>query len=45
LESAQPGKMPIAERVTEQVLCLPIYPDLQIEARRRIISILKRKRK
>jgi dTDP-4-amino-4,6-dideoxygalactose transaminase len=44
LESAQPGKMPIAERVTEQVLCLPIYPDLQIEARRRIISILKRKR-
>jgi dTDP-4-amino-4,6-dideoxygalactose transaminase len=44
LESARPGKMPIAERVTEQVLCLPIYPDLQIEATRRIISILKRKR-
>lgn len=44
LESAQPGKMPIAEKVTEQVLCLPIYPDLQIEARRRIISILNRER-
>jgi dTDP-4-amino-4,6-dideoxygalactose transaminase len=44
LESAQPGKLPIAEKVTEQVLCLPIYPDLQIEARRKIISILKRER-
>jgi dTDP-4-amino-4,6-dideoxygalactose transaminase len=44
LESARPGKMPIAEKVTEQVLCLPIYPDLQIEARRRIISILNRER-
>lgn len=28
LGSAQPGKMPVAEKVTEQVLCLPIYPDL-----------------
>jgi dTDP-4-amino-4,6-dideoxygalactose transaminase len=30
LESAQPGKMPIAEKITEEVLCLPIYPDLDI---------------
>jgi dTDP-4-amino-4,6-dideoxygalactose transaminase len=28
LESAAAGRMPIAERVTEEVLCLPIYPDL-----------------
>ncbi len=42
LESAQPGKMPIAERITEQVLCLPIYPDLKIEERNKIISILKK---
>jgi dTDP-4-amino-4,6-dideoxygalactose transaminase len=28
LESAQPGKMPVAERITQEVLCLPIYPDL-----------------
>jgi len=28
LESAQPGKLPIAEKITNQVLCLPIYPDL-----------------
>jgi dTDP-4-amino-4,6-dideoxygalactose transaminase len=28
LESAQPGKMPVAEKITQEVLCLPIYPDL-----------------
>jgi dTDP-4-amino-4,6-dideoxygalactose transaminase len=28
LESAQTGRMPVAERVTEEVICLPIYPDL-----------------
>jgi dTDP-4-amino-4,6-dideoxygalactose transaminase len=42
LESARPGAMPIAERVTEQVLCLPIYPDLQIGERNIIISVLKK---
>jgi dTDP-4-amino-4,6-dideoxygalactose transaminase len=31
LESAQRGKMPVAERITEEVLCLPIYPDLDID--------------
>jgi dTDP-4-amino-4,6-dideoxygalactose transaminase len=30
LDSSQPGKMPIAERITEEVLCLPIYPDLDL---------------
>lgn len=44
LESARPGNLPIAEKVTEQVLCLPIYPDLQIEARIRIISLLNKER-
>jgi dTDP-4-amino-4,6-dideoxygalactose transaminase len=28
LESAQPGKMPVAEKVTQNVICLPIYPAL-----------------
>lgn len=40
LESAQPGKMPVAERVTEQVICLPIYPDLGIEVVCKICSIV-----
>lgn len=28
LDSAKPGKMPVAEKITETVLCLPIYPDI-----------------
>lgn len=29
LDSAQFGKMPVAEKITEEVLCLPIYPDIK----------------
>jgi dTDP-4-amino-4,6-dideoxygalactose transaminase len=29
LESAAAGKMPVAEKATEEVLCLPIYADLE----------------
>lgn len=28
LESALPGALPTAEKMTEQVICLPLYPDL-----------------
>lgn len=31
LESAQPRNMPVAEKSTEEVLCLPIYPDLDVD--------------
>jgi dTDP-4-amino-4,6-dideoxygalactose transaminase len=41
LESSIPGKMPIAERITEEVLCLPIYPDLEISSVKFICSIIK----
>lgn len=41
LESAQPGKMTVAERVTEQVLCLPIYPNLKREEVQRVLHVLK----
>jgi dTDP-4-amino-4,6-dideoxygalactose transaminase len=41
LESAQPGKMPVAEKVTEEVICLPIYPNLSYEELNLIISVLK----
>ena len=40
LTSAQKGKMPIAERTAEQVICLPIYPDLNTEAIYEICSII-----
>ncbi|MDY0281925.1 MAG: DegT/DnrJ/EryC1/StrS family aminotransferase [Salinivirgaceae bacterium] len=41
LESAQAGKMPVAESIAEKVLCLPIYPDLEKENIARIVGILK----
>ena len=41
LESAQPGQLPIAEKVTEEVICLPIYPDLDVHSVNQICEILK----
>lgn len=32
LPSAQPDRLPVATRAAAQVLCLPIYPDLPLEA-------------
>jgi dTDP-4-amino-4,6-dideoxygalactose transaminase len=40
LESAQTGKMPIAEKITNEVICLPIYPDIETEIIDFIIGIL-----
>lgn len=40
LESAIPGKMPTAEKITQQVLCLPIYSDLELERINDIVNIL-----
>jgi dTDP-4-amino-4,6-dideoxygalactose transaminase len=41
LESAQPGKLPVAEKVAQEVLCLPIFPDMQLEVVDRIQLIIK----
>lgn len=41
LESSQPGKMPIAEKISENVICLPIYPDLTFETVITICSVIK----
>jgi dTDP-4-amino-4,6-dideoxygalactose transaminase len=43
LESAKPGKMPIAEKVTEKVICLPLYPNLDYDIVKRIVKLLKDK--
>jgi dTDP-4-amino-4,6-dideoxygalactose transaminase len=32
LDSAGSGKMPVAEKIAEEVLCLPIYPDVDERA-------------
>lgn len=41
LPSAKPENLPIATKIAEQVLCLPIYPNLSSSDRKRIISIVK----
>jgi dTDP-4-amino-4,6-dideoxygalactose transaminase len=41
LESALPGKLPIAESITEKVICLPLYPDLDFEMIPIIADLIK----
>lgn len=44
LESAQPGKMPVAEAVTEKVICLPMYSDLDVDSIQKIAEIIQSKK-
>ncbi|MDA3834254.1 MAG: DegT/DnrJ/EryC1/StrS family aminotransferase [Spirochaetales bacterium] len=41
LPSAQPDNLQVATEVAQQVLCLPIYPDLNNDELNRITAILK----
>ena len=41
LQSAKPDNLPVATKVTEQVICLPIYPDLDLNEVKRIAAIIK----
>jgi len=41
LPSANRQNLPVAERIAEQVLCLPIYPDIEEEIIRQISDIIK----
>lgn len=42
LPSAQPGCLPQAERAASQVLCLPMFPDLTLEAIEKITGLIAR---
>lgn len=42
LESAQPGKMLVAERIAQQVICLPIYPELDMRTINFICEIISK---
>jgi dTDP-4-amino-4,6-dideoxygalactose transaminase len=42
LESAQSGKMPVAEELTKRVICLPIYPDLCLNNVTMICHLIRR---
>jgi dTDP-4-amino-4,6-dideoxygalactose transaminase len=40
LSSAKRSNLPLAHKIANQILCLPIYPDLSQEDQARIISII-----
>lgn len=42
LDSANPQNLRVAEKIAEQVICLPIYPDLELSTVNRIVSFLKK---
>lgn len=41
LPSAAPSNIPVAKKVADQVLCLPIYPTLENESIAKIVSVIK----
>ena len=41
LDSAKVGKLPVAEKITEQILCLPIYPGLDESSIMEVIDLVK----
>jgi dTDP-4-amino-4,6-dideoxygalactose transaminase len=41
LPSANPAHLPVATEAAEQILCLPIYPDLDPESQRRIVKVIR----
>lgn len=41
LHSAEPNNLPVAEKIAQQIICLPIYPDLESENVNRIINIIQ----
>ena len=42
LDSAQPENLPIATKLANSVLCLPLYTDLQFNELNKIISLIKK---
>jgi dTDP-4-amino-4,6-dideoxygalactose transaminase len=43
LDSSRPDKLPVAHKMAEQVICLPIYPDLEKESVLRIARLIQNK--
>ncbi len=41
MDSAKPENLPVAEKVSNQVICLPMYPELEIEDITNITLIIK----
>lgn len=41
LDSAKAENLPVAEKLTEQVLCLPVYADLKVNEVEKIITLIQ----
>jgi dTDP-4-amino-4,6-dideoxygalactose transaminase len=41
IESARPGKMPVAEKIAKEVICLPLYPELSFDTIEKICNFIK----
>lgn len=42
LDSANPSNLPIANKVADQVICLPIYGDLELADVQRVINVINK---
>ncbi len=40
LDSAKSENLPVANKISEQVICLPIYPDMESDAIKRVVEII-----
>jgi dTDP-4-amino-4,6-dideoxygalactose transaminase len=41
LPSANPDNLPVANRIADQVICLPIYPDLDMGHVENVVEIIR----
>lgn len=41
LDSAKSDNLPVANRISEQVICLPIYPDIGSDSVNRIVDLIR----
>ena len=40
LDSAKPSNLPVANKVAEQVICLPIFDNLELKDVERVINVI-----
>jgi len=45
LESSNAKNLPVAEKITKQVICLPIYPELDLKSVDKVINIIQQNSK
>lgn len=41
LPSASPQNLPVAESISQKILCLPIYPDLTQDDQKRVVAMIR----